>query len=233
MARLRATILGCGSSGGVPRLGGDWGDCDPANPQNRRSRCSLLVERTDGDGATRALIDTTPDLRAQLLDAGRRPARRRRLHPRRTPTTCTASTTCASWCQNRRARLPVWADAETADALISRFGYVFVQPAGSAYPPILDLNTIDGPFAVDGAGGPIPLRAVPGPARRHRGARLPHPRPRLPPGRLGDPRRGLGRARGPRHPGARRAAPQAAPDPRPPRAEPRVDRPRRAAPRRC
>jgi len=73
MARLTFTILGCGSSGGVPRLGdgkGDWGECDPANPKNRRRRCSLLVTREDAGGTTRVLIDTTPDMRDQLLDAG-------------------------------------------------------------------------------------------------------------------------------------------------------------------
>ena len=70
MATLRFTILGCGSSGGVPRLGGDWGDCDPANPKNRRRRCSMLVERHRRRGITRVLIDTSPDMRDQLLDAG-------------------------------------------------------------------------------------------------------------------------------------------------------------------
>ena len=82
MPRLRATILGCGSSGGVPRLGGLWGACDPANPTNRRRRCSLLIERVEGEAATRVLIDTSPDLRAQLARRRGRPARRRRLHPR-------------------------------------------------------------------------------------------------------------------------------------------------------
>ena len=67
---LRFTILGCGSSGGVPRLGGDWGACDPSNPKNRRRRCSLLVERSSDAGTTRALIDTGPDLVPQLTDAG-------------------------------------------------------------------------------------------------------------------------------------------------------------------
>ncbi|MBT8414465.1 MAG: MBL fold metallo-hydrolase, partial [Boseongicola sp.] len=70
MAKLTFTILGCGSSGGVPRLGGLWGDCDPANPKNRRTRCSLLVERTTDQGTTRVLIDTSPDMRQQLLNAG-------------------------------------------------------------------------------------------------------------------------------------------------------------------
>ena len=70
MDRMRFTILGCGSSGGVPRLGNDWGDCDPANPRNRRRRCSLLVERVGAQGTTRVLIDTSPDMREQLLEAG-------------------------------------------------------------------------------------------------------------------------------------------------------------------
>ena len=67
---LKLTILGCGTSGGVPRIGNHWGACDPANPKNRRRRCSLLVERAGPDGTTTALVDTSPDLREQLLDAG-------------------------------------------------------------------------------------------------------------------------------------------------------------------
>src|SRR6201981_3260821 len=63
------TILGSGSSGGVPRPALGWGDCDPKNPRNRRRRTSLLVERRAGRGVTRVLVDTSPDLREQLLDA--------------------------------------------------------------------------------------------------------------------------------------------------------------------
>src|SRR5207247_8182417 len=63
------TILGSGSSGGVPRPALGWGDCDPANPKNRRRRTSLLVERRGEAGVTRVLVDTSPDLREQLLDA--------------------------------------------------------------------------------------------------------------------------------------------------------------------
>ena len=156
-ARLRATILGCGSSAGVPRIGGDWGECDPANPKNRRSRCSLLVERITGDGVTRALIDTTPDLRSQLLAAGiglldgvvYTHSHADHIH---------GIDDLRTVVQNRRARLPVWADTETAELLLSRFAYVFAQPAGSLYSAILDLATIDGPFVVDGAGGPIPFQ---------------------------------------------------------------------------
>ena len=66
---LSVTILGCGSSGGVPRPALGWGACDPNNPKNRRRRCSILVERTGPRGQTRVLVDTSPDLREQLLDA--------------------------------------------------------------------------------------------------------------------------------------------------------------------
>src|ERR1700744_888790 len=71
---IEVRILGCGSSGGVPRLGGTdetgfWGACDPANPKNRRRRCSLLARRKSASGETRVLVDTAPDLREQLLEA--------------------------------------------------------------------------------------------------------------------------------------------------------------------
>jgi len=151
---IRATILGCGSSGGVPRLGNRWGECNPDNPRNRRRRCSLLVERVGQDGATRLLIDTGPDLVPQLLDAG------------------VAELDAVAYTHahadhthgiddlrqivfNIGSRLPVWADAQTTEALKTRFGYAFETPLGSSYPPICDLYPIRGPFAVQGAGGPI------------------------------------------------------------------------------
>jgi phosphoribosyl 1,2-cyclic phosphate phosphodiesterase len=154
MAELRFTILGCGSSGGVPRLGGHWGDCDPDNPRNTRRRCSLLVERETEDGTTTVLIDTSPDLRAQLLDAGigrldaviYTHAHADHVH---------GLDDLRMIVFNMRAKLPVYADGATQNDLISRFGYAFVQPPGSAYPPILDLNAIDGDLTIDGAGGPI------------------------------------------------------------------------------
>lgn len=141
MSELRFTILGCGSSGGVPRVGGHWGDCDPENPKNTRRRCSLLVERETGEGTTRVLIDTTPDMRQQLIDAG------------------IGELDAVLWTHshadhthglddlrqvvfNRRARLPVWADGDTQNSLLLRFAYAFVQPEGSPYPPILDMHTI-------------------------------------------------------------------------------------------
>jgi phosphoribosyl 1,2-cyclic phosphate phosphodiesterase len=156
MARLRFTILGCGSSGGVPRIGNLWGDCDPLNPKNRRTRCSLLVERTSDNGTTRVLIDTSPDMREQLLRAE------------------VASLDAVAYTHNHadhvhgvddlrqivihnRKRLPVWADPPTQEALFARFGYAFVQPEGSSYPPICDMHTIKGPFAISGDGGQITL----------------------------------------------------------------------------
>ncbi len=156
MARLRFTILGCGSSGGVPRLGGDWGDCDPAEPRNRRTRCSMLVERTGADGSTRVLIDSGPDMRQQLLDVGVGHLDAV-VYTHQHADHMHGLDDLRMIVFNRRARLPVWADGPTQDALLNRFGYAFVQPPGSAYPPILDLNTIDGPVTVEGAGGAVTL----------------------------------------------------------------------------
>lgn len=156
MARMRFTILGCGSSGGVPRIGGLWGECDPENSKNRRTRCSLLVERIDTGGATRVLIDTSPDMRYQLL--------------REEVTSLDAVLYTHSHSDHvnglddlrqivflTRRRVPVWADGATQHELMARFAYVFVQPEGSSYPPICDLHTIKGPVLIDGAGGEIEL----------------------------------------------------------------------------
>ncbi|MBM7069907.1 MBL fold metallo-hydrolase [Actibacterium sp. 188UL27-1] len=156
MAELRFRILGCGSSGGVPRLGGLWGDCDPTNPKNERKRCSLLIEREAGAGVTRVLIDASPDLRQQLLDAGIglldavvfTHAHADHVH---------GLDDLRMIVFNRRDKLPVWADGDTQDSLLNRFGYAFVQPSGSPYPPILDLHTIKGDVVIDGAGGAVTL----------------------------------------------------------------------------
>lgn len=153
---LSFRILGCGSSGGVPRLGGHWGNCDPKNPKNRRQRCSLLVSRINTNGTTRVLIDTSPDMRNQLLEAD--------------IGTLDAVVYTHSHADhvhglddlrmvvfNMRARLQVWADGATSNDLLARFGYAFVQPKGSAYPPICELNSIAGDIKIDGPGGVITL----------------------------------------------------------------------------
>ena len=154
---LRITVLGTGSSGGVPRIGPEgpnWGDCDPTNPKNRRRRCALLIQRIGAGGTTSVLMDAGPDVREQLIDAR------------------------CGWLDalvlthdhadhvhgiddlrmvvfNRRQRLPCWLDARTARTVDQRFGYVFETPPGSAYPPIMDRHLIDGPVTVDGAGGQL------------------------------------------------------------------------------
>ncbi|HHC29444.1 MAG TPA: MBL fold metallo-hydrolase [Rhodobacterales bacterium] len=156
MARLAFTILGCGSSGGVPRIGGHWGECNPDNPRNARRRCSMLISRSTAEGTTRVLIDTSPDLRNQLLDAGvgeldavvYTHAHADHMH---------GLDDLRQVVFNIGARLPVWADGATQASLLGRFGYAFVQPEGSSYPPILDLHTIDGDVTIDGAGGAITL----------------------------------------------------------------------------
>jgi phosphoribosyl 1,2-cyclic phosphate phosphodiesterase len=157
MAEMRLTILGCGSSGGVPRLGGQWGDCDPNNPKNRRNRCSLLVEREDNGLTTTVLIDTTPDMRHQLLaaDVGRLDGV---IYTHSHADHVHGIDDLRMIVFNMHDRLSVWADGPTTDALLNRFGYAFVQPEGSPYPPILNLKTITPEVTITGPGGPITLR---------------------------------------------------------------------------
>ena len=153
-ARLRFHILGCGSSGGVPRIGGHWGDCDATNPKNRRRRCSMLVERETDQGITRVLIDTSPDMREQLIDAGVG-ALDGVIYTHSHADHVHGVDDLRMVVFNMRERVNVWADQTTCDALLDRFGYVFIQPEGSSYPPILNLNILDGPVTITGAGGDI------------------------------------------------------------------------------
>lgn len=153
---IRATILGCGSSGGVPRLGGRWGACDPTEPRNRRRRCALLIERDGAQGTTRILIDTGPDLVPQLLDAGVETldavvythAHADHVH---------GIDDLRQLVFNARRIMPVWADRQTASDLLGRFGYIFETPEGSQYPPVCVLNLIEGQITVEGPGGPVTL----------------------------------------------------------------------------
>jgi phosphoribosyl 1,2-cyclic phosphate phosphodiesterase len=154
--RLRLTILGCGSSGGVPRVAQGWGACDPANPRNRRQRCSLLVERIGPDGVTRILIDTSPDLRAQLLAHDVRRidavllthAHADHLH---------GIDDVRPLVLQARQRLPLYMDAPTAADVRAKFGYVLETPPGSFYPPLFDEYRLEPgvPVTIAGAGGTI------------------------------------------------------------------------------
>lgn len=156
---IRATILGCGSSGGVPRIGGNWGACDPSNPKNARRRCSLLIEKTGPEGTTTVLIDTSPDMRQQLLDA-------QVSHLDGVVYTHSHADHLHGLDDLRQVavasggRVDVWADLATSEDLINRFAYAFVQPEGSDYPPILNLHSIAGPITVGGAGGAITLQPI-------------------------------------------------------------------------
>lgn len=161
---LEVRILGCGSSGGVPRLGEggpQWGACDPANPKNRRLRCSILVTQKTQAGETRVLVDTSPDLREQLLAArvGRLDCilithdHADQLHGLDDLRVITL---------NMKRRLDLWSDAPGLDGIMKKFGYCFESPPGSDYPPILNAHEIGepfAPFAIAGEGGPVPVRA--------------------------------------------------------------------------
>ncbi|VAV99252.1 Metal-dependent hydrolases of the beta-lactamase superfamily I; PhnP protein, partial [hydrothermal vent metagenome] len=141
------------------RLGGHWGDCDPKNPKNTRRRCSLLIERISDAGTTRVLIDTSPDLRAQLLGAGTGELDAV-LYTHNHADHVHGIDDLRMIVFNMKKRLPVWADGDTQNALYSRFGYAFIQPEGSPYPAILEMFTIKGDVVIDGAGGAITLRPL-------------------------------------------------------------------------
>ncbi|GAC1332794.1 MAG: MBL fold metallo-hydrolase [Beijerinckiaceae bacterium] len=166
MNDLTITILGCGSSGGVPRVGQGWGACDPANPRNRRRRCSIFVERGAGEDKTRVLVDTSPDLREQLLSVDAR-----RLdailitHPHADHTH--GIDDVRPLVLSMRRRIPIFMDAPTSAIMRSKFTYIFETPAGSLYPPLLDEERLmaGAPVRVEGAGGPIeamPFRLIHG-----------------------------------------------------------------------
>jgi phosphoribosyl 1,2-cyclic phosphate phosphodiesterase len=140
---LTLTILGCGSSAGVPRPALGWGACDPNNPKNRRRRCSLMVERTGGQGTTRIVIDTAPDLREQLIDANVDHIDAVFLTHEHADQTHGIDD-LRSVVLHQRRRIPVYLNQSTAKDIIGRFAYCFVSPPGSDYPPILTEQAIEG-----------------------------------------------------------------------------------------
>ncbi len=154
---LTFTILGCGSSMGVPRVALGWGECDPNNPKNRRRRCSLLVERVQGVGkATRVLVDCSPDLRQQLLDAGVERLDGVLITHEHADHTHGIDDLRPLFIKNRR-QVDLYMDEPTSRAMHARFAYCFMTPPGSEYPPILNEHRIEPgwPVAIEGQGGPI------------------------------------------------------------------------------
>jgi len=122
---MKIRILGCGPSSGVPRIGNDWGDCDPADPRNRRTRTSMLFE----SAGQRLLLDCGPDLRQQLLSAdvgtvdGVLVTHDHADH-------CHGIDDLRQLAANRGAPVPLYARPETLAGLAARFSYVF---EGSEY----------------------------------------------------------------------------------------------------
>ncbi len=153
---LSFTILGCGSSMGVPRVALGWGACDPKNPKNRRRRCSLLVERTGPDGCTRVLVDCSPDLRAQLLDAQVDWIDGVLLTHEHADHTHGIDDLRPMFVRARK-RLDVYMDEPTSAAVTTKFGYCFASPPGSDYPPIVNARLLAAgePVTIAGPGGTI------------------------------------------------------------------------------
>ena len=156
MASIKFQILGCGSSGGVPRLGGVWGACDPNNPKNDRQRCSLLITKQNENGKTSVLIDTTPDMRRQLLNA-KVDNLDAVLYTHDHADHVHGLDDLRMLVLRNRKRLQVWADKQVQKSLNERFGYAFIQPQGSPYPPILDMNDLMGNLSITGDGGTIDI----------------------------------------------------------------------------
>lgn len=156
--RIVATILGCGSSGGVPRIGNSWGDCDPNEPRNRRLRCSLLLEGwSDGsDQPTRIVIDTGCDLREQMLTAqvDRVEAV---LYTHAHADHIHGIDDLRVLALHNRRRVDVYFDEPTGTRLREAFAYCFEAPKGSDYPPILNAHEIAAgdDLTVDGPGGSL------------------------------------------------------------------------------
>jgi phosphoribosyl 1,2-cyclic phosphate phosphodiesterase len=157
---LTLTILGCGSSAGVPRPALGWGACDPNNPRNRRRRCSLLVEQTNGQGTTRIVIDTSPDLREQLIDANVDHIDAVFLTHEHADQTHGIDD-LRSVVLHQRRRIPVYLNQSTAKDIMHRFSYCFISPAGSDYPPILTQHAVEGGESrdIEGKGGEVTLSA--------------------------------------------------------------------------
>jgi phosphoribosyl 1,2-cyclic phosphate phosphodiesterase len=152
----KITILGSGSSAGVPRIGNDWGNCDPANPKNRRRRCSVLITQSSLRGETRLLVDTSPDLREQMLSSDTRDIDAV-LYTHEHADHTHGIDDLRAFFLLKRQRVEVWADDATGRMLTTRFAYCFYSAPGSDYPPILNLNPMESgrPVTIEGAGGAI------------------------------------------------------------------------------
>ncbi len=162
---IEITILGCGSSGGVPRVGGDWGACDPSEPKNRRRRCSILLEYWEGNDKppqkdrTVILIDTSPDLREQLLDANTQHVDAV-LYTHDHGDQTHGMDDLRAIAYKNRGQIPVYMDQTTKEDLFKRFTYCFETPEGRIHPPILTLKQLikhGDRLAIAGPGGVVDI----------------------------------------------------------------------------
>jgi phosphoribosyl 1,2-cyclic phosphate phosphodiesterase len=159
---LRLTILGCGSSPGTPRITGDWGKCDPANPKNRRRRAAAMVERISNGGVTTVVIDTGPDFREQMIDA-RVEHIDAVLYTHPHADHIHGIDDLRGYVLAQRRRMDIHADKPTLERLQEAFGYCFKTPPGSSYPPILTAHAIahDEKVTIEGEGGPLTFEPLP------------------------------------------------------------------------
>ncbi len=159
-AELEVVILGSGSSGGVPRADGNWGVCNPANPLNQRSRCSLMVRRLSQEGAakqTTVVVDASPEFRLQTSAAGvRRLDALLMTHDHADQ--AHGIDDIRAFALAQRARVGCWMDAPTRLNLMRRFGYIF--EGEGYYPAIADIHNVPPhgtAWSVTGPSGPIPV----------------------------------------------------------------------------
>lgn len=160
---LKYTILGCGSSCGVPRPNADWGACDPAEPKNRRTRTALLIEKyLDKEHKTTIIIDTGPDFAYQMLRENIRHIDAV-LYTHSHADHTHGIDDLRSYALAQKVLLPIYGEVATLDYLQHSFGYCFKTPASSNYPPILQANElhIHEPEIVVGAGGDIEFLPLP------------------------------------------------------------------------
>jgi phosphoribosyl 1,2-cyclic phosphate phosphodiesterase len=146
---MKAIVLGCGTSSGVPRIGNDWGACDPDDPRNRRRRASILIE----EGPTRILIDTSPDLREQLLSADVS-AVDAVIWTHDHADHCHGIDDLRQLYHARGAPVEGYARAQTLATLSARFGYAFAGRDG--YPAVANGMILPDDFSI----GDIRIRCV-------------------------------------------------------------------------
>lgn len=161
MSNIKVRILGCGSSGGVPRSDGNFGVCDPNNPKNYRTRCSILVTKTSEYGETNILIDTSPDLRQQLI--GARPVDIDAvLFTHDHADQCHGIDDLRPFVYSKRHIIKTYIDDETASRLIPKFAYVFKGFENKNYPALCEAFLIDfkNKIIIEGKGGKIEFTPI-------------------------------------------------------------------------